>query len=303
MSRSKLLSRTAAAPISWGVCEVPGWGAQLPAERVLAEMQQLGFPATELGAIGYLPSDPATLVATLAAHDLRLTGGFVALALHDPATADTARAQATEAADLLAAGGASTFVTCPVSDPDDWARIPLDGAAWVHLAAMVAEVEALCRARGLTQVIHPHIDSLVETADEINRLLEATSSRFVLETGHMSIGGFDPLLLAKTAPERIGLVHLKDIDAEIGARLFADELTLMEAVQAGVFPPLGAGDLPLAEIIATLEEAGYDGWYVIEQDVAITGPMPEPGQGPIDDVAASIAFLRSVDEALTLAGP
>src|SRR3954464_12860538 len=75
--------RVAGAPISWGVCEVPGWGRQLPPERVLAEMAGLGLAATELGPLGYLPLDGRALRATLDPHGLRLVGGFVPLVLHD----------------------------------------------------------------------------------------------------------------------------------------------------------------------------------------------------------------------------
>ena len=80
-----LRARTAAAPISWGVCEVPGWGLQLPVHRVLSEMRQLGFVATELGATGYLPRDATELHDMLARHGMALIAGFNALPLADPA--------------------------------------------------------------------------------------------------------------------------------------------------------------------------------------------------------------------------
>ena len=78
------MERLAAAPISWGVCEVPGWGHQLPPDRVFGEMATLGFTATELGPIGYLPFEPAAIREALERHGLRLVGGFVPLVLHEP---------------------------------------------------------------------------------------------------------------------------------------------------------------------------------------------------------------------------
>ena len=81
----RFLARVGSAPISWGICEVPGWGEQLPSTRVLTEMAGLGLPATELGSVGYLPTDPAELRSLLDSHGLRLTGGFNALTLTDPA--------------------------------------------------------------------------------------------------------------------------------------------------------------------------------------------------------------------------
>ena len=73
----------------------------------------------------------------------------------------------------------------------------------------------------------------------------------------------------------------------------------MEAVQAGLFAPLGDGDVPVADVITALERQGYDGLYVLEQDVAITGGEPPAGEGPVRDVAKSVAYLRSLEPALS----
>jgi len=77
------MDRMATAPISWGICEVPGWGIQLPVDRVLSEMAQMGFPATELGSEGYLPSSPTELRSVLDEHGLGLLAAFVPLVVHD----------------------------------------------------------------------------------------------------------------------------------------------------------------------------------------------------------------------------
>lgn len=292
------LDRVGSAPISWGVCEVPGWGAQLPVERVLSEMQHVGLTATELGSIGYLPTDAAELRELLDRYGLRLTGGFVALTIADPDRIDDTLDHARADADLLAAGGADYFVTCAVSDVDDWARPDVSDSQWSIMVDQIAQIDEICAERGLRQVFHPHVDSLVETEYEIERLLESSGVDFVLETGHMMIGGFDPLAFAQDHADRIGVVHLKDVDVELIAPLNNDELTLMEAVQAGLFPSLGAGGAPLAGAIAALERSGYDGWYIIEQDAAITNGLPSDGEGPIRDVLQSVAYLRSIEPSI-----
>src|SRR5918998_4946246 len=117
--------RLAGAPISWGVCEVPGWGRQLPPERVLSEMAGLGLTATELGPLGYLPLEPGALRARLAEFGLALVGGFVPLVLHEPGC-DAARAAAAETAATLAAAGADVFVAAAVMDAGWSAPAPLD---------------------------------------------------------------------------------------------------------------------------------------------------------------------------------
>lgn len=277
---------------------MPGWGAQLPVERVLAEMAELGLTATELGSIGYLPTDPAELRALLDQHGMRLTGGFNALVLHDEQRSSEMLAQARASADLLAAGGAVDFITCAVSDPDDWQRPTLTDAEWNTFYDNLAAVDEICRERGLVQAYHPHVDSIVETADEIRRVLDHTDVGFVLETGHMLIGGLDPLWFATEHPDRVALVHLKDVTVELIDPLNRDDVTLMEAVQRGIFPSLGEGSAPISDVVTTLETGGYRGRYVIEQDAALTDGLPADGEGPIRDVARSVAHLQTIASAL-----
>ena len=125
-------------PISWGICEVPGWGAQLPVERVLTEMVSLELTATELGSVGYLPTDPTSCGRCSIDTACRLTGGFNALVLHDDQRTDAMLDQARAGADLLAAAGAESFVTCAVSDPDDWHRPTLGESEWQTMYANIA---------------------------------------------------------------------------------------------------------------------------------------------------------------------
>ncbi len=277
---------------------MPGWGAQLPVERVLREMVSLDLTATELGSIGYLPTDVTELRSLLDSYGMRLTGGFNALVLH--ATARTGRmlARATASADLLASAGADRFITCAVSDPDDWQRPTLSDAEWQTMFDNLAAIDEICRERGLVQAFHPHVDSLVETADEIQRVVDSTDVGFVLETGHMLIGGFDPLAFASAHADRVALVHLKDVTLDLIEPLNRDELSLMDAVQAGIFPSLGAGGAPIADVIHTLERSGYQGRYVIEQDAALTDGLPADGEGPLRDVQSSVTYLQSIASAL-----
>src|SRR3954453_19161825 len=125
--------RVAGGPISWGGCEVPGCGRQLPPDRVLAEMAGLGLTATELGPQGWLPADPAALLARLHAHGLALLGGFVPLVLHEPAPWRPPRGRE-RIASAFAAGNADVFVAALVMD-DAWsAPEPLDATSFGRLA-------------------------------------------------------------------------------------------------------------------------------------------------------------------------
>jgi inosose dehydratase len=280
--------RLAAAPISWGICEVPGWGRQLPAERVLSEMAQLGLTATELGALGYLPLEPGALRGRLAEFGLSLVGGFVPLVLHEP---DAPLAEASEAAAMLSAAGADVFVAAAVMD-DDWSTpAPLDDARLDRMAINLAEVAALVAGHGLSFALHPHAGTLVESAADVERLLAITDVGWCLDTGHLLLGGGDPVAFVREHHDRIVHVHLKDVDAAMAARYRAGELTLMGATQAGLFRPLGGGDASIAQVLDELDTHGYERWLVLEQDAAITGEEPPVGSGPILDVQASIEFL------------
>ncbi|MEM9036135.1 MAG: sugar phosphate isomerase/epimerase [Actinomycetota bacterium] len=289
------LDKVAGAPISWGVCEVPGWGHQLAPERVLAEMGAIGLPATEMGSIGWLPGEQDALLPMLEPHGLRILAGFVPLVLHDPTEREETIAAAKRSADSLAGAGASYFNSAAVTTWDWGPRQPLDDAAWAHMGQMLDEVEVIVRAAGLEQVVHPHVDTVIETAEEIERFLDLGDHGIVFDTGHLAIGGVDLLDFVDRRADRIGLVHLKEVVMEVGRRLAAGEVTLFDAVREGVFPALGDGDLPIAESIRALRERGYDGWYVLEQDCALTEGDPPLDGGPQIDVRRSVDFLRSLD--------
>lgn len=282
--------RLAGAPISWGVCEVPGWGRQLPPGRVLAEMAGLGLTATELGPLGYLPRDPGMMRAELAAHGLALVGGFVPLVLHEPSL-DAARRAAEDAATMLAGAGADVFVCALVMDAGWSAPRPLDAAGFAELVEHIPAIEDLVADYGLTFALHPHAGTLLESAADVERLLAATDVGWCLDTGHLVIGGSDPVAFVRDHGERVVHVHLKDVDGGVAARYGADELTLVGATQAGLFRPLGQGDARIAAVLAQLDAHGYEQWLVLEQDAALTGEEPPVGSGPVLDVQASIEFL------------
>jgi inosose dehydratase len=288
--------RLAGAPISWGVCEVPGWGLMLPAERVLSEMASLGLRATELGPIGYLPLDPDALRVVLDRHGLALVGAFVPLVLHEPSV-DDARAEAERMAALLAAVGADVFVAAAVVDQAWSPRVELGDAQWDRMAAHVAVVEEVVQRHGLTLAIHPHVGTLVETADDVERLLAVSDVGWCMDSGHLLIGGVDPAAFVRDHAKRIVHVHLKDVDGALAARVRAGELSLVAATQAGLFRPLGQGDSGIEEVVRLLDRHGYERWLVLEQDTAITGHEPPDGGGPVLDVARSIEYLTTTTPA------
>jgi inosose dehydratase len=286
--------RIATAPTSWGLCEVPGWGVQLPPERVLPEMRELGFRATEAGPDGFLGTTAGEIRATLERYELDLIGGFLPLVLHDPAAREEALASAARVADYFRAAGASFLVSAVVLDLDWTQSRPLSGDEWRRVFDGLARVDEIAAARGLTHVLHPHWGTLVERRDDVARVLDGCDVRLCLDTGHLALGETDPAELAATAGARVAHVHMKDVDQRLGGRLRAGEIDLVAAVKADVFRPLGQGDAPIAETVAALETMGYDGWYVLEQDISVASPDPALEHRPRENVTASLAYLREL---------
>jgi inosose dehydratase len=294
------MDRIAGAPISWGVCEVPGWGLELPVERVLSEMRELGLVATELGSDGYLPQEPEQLRQVCADHDLAMIGGFVPLVLHDPAQREQTLATAHRAAQLMGEAGATEFITAMVAS-EDWApRFELDGAGWDSAVALLEEVEQVVGEYGMAQAIHPHLGTMIERVEDVNAVLDRTDVGWTFDMGHLLIGGYDPFAFMARAGQRIRHVHLKDVHLDKAAPVFAGQQTIMQGVQNGMFCPMGDGDVPVADVVEALERSGYGGWYVLEQDAAITDGEPAPGEGPKLDVRKSIEYLRARSEAFLL---
>jgi inosose dehydratase len=288
-----VLDRLAAGPISWGVCEVPGWGAELSPERVLTEMRELGITAAEAGPDGYLGSDAAGVRSLLERHGVELLGGFLPVVLHEREAHAESLESAERVATLFEETGATFLVSAVVGDLSWPPRFELTDGRWRTVFDGLARIDDLAAAHGLTHVVHPHWGTLVERPPDVWRVLESSDVLLCLDTGHLAVGGTDSVELARTGGDRIAHVHLKDVREKVAGPLREGELELVPAVQSGLFQPLGEGDAPVAETVRALEDGGYTGWYVLEQDCALPTADIPVGEGPIVDVRRSIAFLEA----------
>ena len=283
--------RVAGAPISWGVCEVPGWGHQLGADRVLTEMRALGLEATEFGPAGFLPDEPLDKAAVLSDHGLRAVGGFLPVVLHDP------RSDPLPAVEVFAEGcvatGAGVVVLAAATGIDGYDERPaLDERGWSTLLANLDRASAVTAARGVVTALHPHVGTMVERGDEVARVLSGSLVGLCVDTGHLLAGGTDPVALVREHPDRVVHVHLKDLDAALADEVRSGRLSYAAAIPRGLFAPLGRGDIDIAALVGTLLAAGYDGWFVLEQDVMLAGDPV--GEGPAADVRVSLEHLREV---------
>lgn len=287
--------RIAGAPISWGVCEVPGWGFQLDAHTVLGQMRDLGLAATEFGPVGFLPEEPRAKAEKLEVFGLRAVGGFLPVLLHDPA--HDPWPEVDTFIDGCLASGAGVVVLAAFTGVEGYDDRPvLDDAGWATLLGNLDRIADSAAERGVVACLHPHVGTMVETGEETERVLAGSRVGLCVDTGHLMVGGADPVALTAAHPERVVHVHLKDVDDRLAAQVRDGSRTFGDAVRAGMFRPLGQGDVDIAAMVRTLEGAGYQGWYVLEQDVMLDdAPADEgPDGGPLGDVRRSLDFLKDV---------
>jgi inosose dehydratase len=284
--------RIAGAPVSWGVIEIPDWGYQMPADRVLEEAASLGLTAVEAGPEGLLPPDPTEVSDLLDGYGLGLVGGFVPAVLHEPGVREEQLELVGKRAGFFAAAGADVVVLAAMSGSDDFGPfVELDDGAWRELFESLKSVEEICARHGIAVSLHHHFGTAIEGDDHVKRFLEGAEMGLCLDTGHLAIGGSDPVEIAEIAGPRVNHVHLKDVDLGLAGRLAARELSFKEAAQKNAFRPLGEGDVDLGGVLDGLERSGYSGWYVLEQDSVVEAEPPE-GQGPVEEVGKSLAYLR-----------
>jgi inosose dehydratase len=264
-------------------------------DRVLAEMREVGLDATELGPPGYMPEAPAARLELLERNGMHLVAGFLAAVLHDrrhPVLGELERE-----AKALEASGAEVLVLAAALHGQSYDRDErLTGPDWIALGEALAGAEDIATRHGLRLAFHPHAGTAVAREEDVHTLLETTTVDICLDTGHLFLGGADPGAIARDASGRVGHVHLKDIDRRLAERVQSGALSYAEGVRAGLYRPLGQGDLDVEAVFSRLEDAGYRGWYVLEQDTALTAE-PEPAHGPVAAARQSIEYFRGLSSA------
>lgn len=291
--------RIGSAPDSWGVW-FPEDPQQVPWERFLDEVARAGYTRIELGPYGYLPTDPVRLRAELDKRGLEMTAGTIFTHLHRPDSWDASWAGVAAAASLSAAMGARHLVVIPEfwrnpATGDVLESADLDEEGWHRLGTQTTELgRRIAEEFGLKTQFHPHADTHVGTHAHVERFLAETDPEWVnlcLDTGHISYCGGDNLKLINDFPDRIGYVHLKQVDPAVLEKVNAQGLGFGEAVKLGAMcePPFGIPDLPpILEALSHLSHLDSDLFAIVEQDL-----YPCPPDLPFPIAERTLAYLKT----------
>lgn len=273
--------RLATAPVNWNNPDVPEYRAWVPYGQMMDEFVEAGYDACEWGS--NMPTDPALLNEELGARGLTMVGAFVGLALRDPARREAEIERALVTARFLEATGGTQLIAADSGDERrraDAGHVDpaggLSDAAWHSLGLGLNELGEALEPMGMRLVFHNHVGTYVETPAETARLLEETDPARVgwcLDAGHLAYGGGDTLEMLGRYGDRVGHVHIKDVDGAILAKAKAEGWSFAQALKGFIFPPLGEGVAGIPALIDALRSHGYDGWLVIEQDTTPGDPM------------------------------
>jgi len=283
------------APDSWGI-----WFAddprQTPAHRFLDEVAAAGYRWIELGPYGYLPTDPVELRRELERRELGVSGTFVMFPLEDGARWQAMREEVERTCQLITLLGGRYLIliddvytdlfTGASLAPDD-----LDDPAWAQLVATTNEIGEAAAKHGLQVVFHPHAETHVEYEEQIERFLADTDAQIglCLDVGHHAYRGGDPIAFIRAHHGRIPYLHLKSVDREVQARVEAEGIPFAKAVAIDMFVEPSAGAVDFAALKGVLDETGYDGFGIVEQDM-----YPAPFDKPFPIAKRTHEYLRQI---------
>ena len=286
------------APDSWGV-----WFAddarQTPWHRFLDEITEAGYEWTELGPFGYLPTDPKTLKQELDKRGLKVSGSFVEGDLSNPDTGwPRIEKQLRGLGPILNQFKAKFLVLIPdcytnLFTGEQIAPARLDDAAFARLVETTNRVARIVRDDyGLQLIFHPHAQTHVEHEDQIEKLLAMTDPSLVsivLDTGHHSYCGGNPVSFMQKHHARIPYLHLKSVDPVLRARVAAENIPFALAVGQGMFVEPSKGAVDFIAFRDVLRDIDYQGFGIVEQDM-----FPAPFDRPLPIAKRTRAYLREI---------
>lgn len=276
--------KIASAPVSWGIYEFEGIEPKFKYTQVLNEITDTGYTGIELGPYGYLPTNPDVLRNELGARGLQLLSAFVPVNLVDANAHEAGAQEALKVGRLLSALDAKYIVLADdngkvdelVKKAGQRTGSKLNADQWdVFATGVNAIAKRINDELGMQVVFHHHCAGYVETPDEVRELMNRAEPNLVglcLDTGHWHYAGGDAVQCIQEYGERVRYLHFKDCSAEIAQKCREHKKDYFAAVAAGVFCPLGEGEVDFPGVIREAQAHGYEGWAIVEQDILTDDP-------------------------------
>lgn len=268
-------------PLTWTNDDMPELGADTPLAICLSEGKQAGYAGFELG--NKFPRDPHVLGPILADYELRLVSGWFSGKLLERSVEEEIAALQ-DHLNLLKSLGATAMVYCEVTgcvhgerDTPVSKRPVLAAEQWAALGQKLNKVADYTLAQGVKIAYHHHMGTVVQTEADIDNLMANTSEAvgLLLDTGHLTYAGGNPVAVQQRHATRINHVHCKDIRRDVLQDVLNRDSSFLNAVLAGVFTIPGDGCVDYPSIFKGLKAADYAGWLVVEaeQDPAVAHPL------------------------------
>ena len=273
-------------PLTWTNDDLPALGDDNSLEKCLSEAKQAGYEGVELGR--KFPRDAATLGPILKNFKLSLVSGWYSGRLLERPVADEIKALQPHLT-LLKSLGSTAMVFCEVSRCVHGDRkVPLSKRPrlaekeWKPFTRHLDEVAAYLRDQGVPMAYHHHMGTVIQAEDEVDRMMDSTQHvGLLLDTGHLTFAGGDPLRALKRHAKRVNHVHCKDIREDKLAQAKKQDMSFLDAVVGDVFAVPSDGSINYDTLLRELANSKYSGWLVVEadQDPAKAHPLTHARMG------------------------
>ncbi len=259
-------------PLSWMNDDLPSLGGETPLEVALTEGRQIGYAGFELG--NKFPREPQALKTLLAQYDLALVSGWYSGRLAERSAEEEIEAVGPHL-ELLAKNGATVMVYGEVSGTIQGSPLPLfqrprffTDVQWETYAERLDKFARYTLSQGVRVAYHHHMGAYVETPEDVDQLMRRTSDAvgLLLDTGHITFAGGDPVALLDAYGSRVCHVHCKDVRPAVVKLARNRDWSFLEAVINGAFTVPGDGAVDFAAVIERLKQMGYRGWLVVEAE-------------------------------------
>lgn len=271
------------APIAWTNDDLPELGGENTFEQCVSEMALAGFTGSEVG--NKYPKDPAVLKKALDLRGIQICNAWFSSFLTTKPLQETVDAFIKHR-DFLHAMGAKMIGVAEqghsiqgMADVPVFANKPVfTEEEWEKLARGLEELAKLAAEKDMLLSYHHHMGTGVQTLEEVDKLMEMTDPNLVyllFDSGHFAFSGENPEEALKKHAHRVKHVHLKDVRKEVLEKVKRENLSFLQAVKEGAFTVPGDGMIDFEPLFKILQEANYEGWFVVEaeQDPAKANPL------------------------------